>query len=157
MGKHQTTEKTPSTRKKPFFNSPSKELVEAAGKKRSARWKNLRSAKDSETIHLSDSAKLLFGDELDEQPSDREDELLKETPVLVPASTQAITPAAATTAQAEDDQQPHLVPIRRSGQRIDSGPDSEEELQLEVEEDEPALEEVALSNFPTKSADSQLL
>lgn len=103
MGKHQTTEKTPSSRKKPLFNSPSKELVEVAGKKRSARWKNIRSAKDFEKIHLSDSAKLLFGDDLDEQPSDREDELLKETPVLVPASTQAITPAASTTAQAEDD------------------------------------------------------
>jgi hypothetical protein len=75
---------------------------------------------------------------LDELPSDRENELLKETPVPVPALTKAITPATATTAQAEDDQQPRLVLIRRSGQRINSGPDSEEELQLEAEEDEAA-------------------
>jgi hypothetical protein len=114
--------------KKPTFRPPPKELVEAAAKQ-AAQRKRLRSSKDSEIINLSDSSKLLFGDDLDELPSDKEDELLKNTPVQIPASTQAVTPAAATTAQAEDDQPSRPVP-KRSGQLIDSGCDTESELQL---------------------------
>jgi hypothetical protein len=74
-----------------------KELVKAAAKL-TARRKSLRSSKDLEAIHLSDSAKQLFGDDLDELQS--EEELIKETPVPVRASTQATTQAVATTAKA---------------------------------------------------------
>jgi hypothetical protein len=85
------------TRKKLEFNHPLKELVKAA-EKLTARRKSLRSSKDLEAIHLSDSAKQLFGDDLDELQS--EEELIKETPVPVRASTQATTQAVATTAKA---------------------------------------------------------
>ncbi|EFX73462.1 hypothetical protein DAPPUDRAFT_109778 [Daphnia pulex] len=85
------------TRKKLKFNHPLKELVKAAAKL-TARRKSLRSSKDLEAIHLSDSAKQLFGDDLDELQSEKEEELLKETPVPVRASTQATTQAVATTA-----------------------------------------------------------
>jgi hypothetical protein len=87
------------TRKKLEFNHPLKELVKAAAKL-TARRKSLRSSKDLEAIHLSDSAKQLFGDDLDELQSEEEEELIKETPVPVRASTQATTQAVATTAKA---------------------------------------------------------
>jgi hypothetical protein len=80
----------------------------------------------------------------------RKRKLHKETPVPVPASTQATTPAVATTTQAEDDHPPRPVP-RRTGQRIDSGTESEEVLQMAAEDKEEALNEEAVSTLLKKS------
>ncbi|EFX77402.1 hypothetical protein DAPPUDRAFT_247705 [Daphnia pulex] len=128
-----TPAKTPKPRKKSLFNPPSKELVEAATKQ-SAWRKSLRSAKEVE-VNLADSAKNLYGEDLEELPSEKEDELLKE-----PAQVSA-------AAQAAEEQQTRPVPIR-SGLRIDSGDESEPELQLTAEDDEVALKEAALSTLP---------
>jgi hypothetical protein len=120
-------------REKLTFNPPSKELV-GAGTKKASRKKNLRLVEKVE-VNLADLAKNLFGEDLEELPSEKEDELVKE---------KASVPEAA---QKEDDQQPRLIP-RRSGQRIDSGDESEPELQLTAEDEEAALKEAALSTLP---------
>jgi hypothetical protein len=86
-------------------------------------------------VNLADLAKNLFGEDLEELPSEKEDELVKE---------KASVPEAA---QKEENQQPRLIP-RRSGQRIDSGDESEPELQLTAEDEEAALKEAALSTLP---------
>jgi len=114
--------KTPTTRRKSLFNPPTKELVEAAAKQ-TARRKSLRSSKD---LGLN----TLFGD-----PSDiEEDELLKDQPIPLQASTQASTPAVEAAAPAADELRPKPVP-RRSAQRIYSKSESEPELQLAAEEE----------------------
>jgi hypothetical protein len=116
--------------RKSLFNPPSKELVEAAAKA-SARRKGLRSAAEVE-VSLADSAKNLYGEDLEELPSEKEDELLKE-PAQVPVSAV--------------EQQPRPV-SRRSGQRIDSGDESDPGLQLTAEDEEEALKAAALSTLP---------
>jgi hypothetical protein len=126
--------KTPKPRRSSLFNPPSKELVEAAAKQ-AARRKSLRSAKEIE-VDLADSAKNLYGEDLEELPSEKEDDLLKE-PAQVPVPAQ-------TTVQG---QPPGPVP-KRSGLRIDSGDESEPELQLSAEDEEAALKEAALSTLP---------
>jgi hypothetical protein len=135
-----TPVKTPKPRRKSTFSHPSKELVEAAPKQEAGQ-KNLRSAKRVE-VNLVDSAKNLFGEDLEELPSEKEDELLKE---------KASVPEAA---QKEDDQQQRPIP-RRSGQRIDSGDKLDPELQLTAEDEEAALKEAALST-PLKQPNSRL-
>jgi hypothetical protein len=116
--------------RKSLFNPPSKELVEAAAKA-SARRKGLRSAAEVE-VNLADAAKNLYGEDLEELPSEKEDELLKE-PGQAPVSA--------------EEQQPRPV-SRRSGQRIDSGDESDPGLQLTAEDEEEALKAAALSTLP---------
>jgi hypothetical protein len=116
--------------RKSLFNPPSKELVEAAAKA-SARRKGLRSAAEGE-VNLADAAKNLYGEDLEELPSEKEDELLKE-PARAPVSAEELQPRPVS---------------RRSGQRIDSGDESDPGLQLTAEDEEEALKAAALSTLP---------
>ncbi|EFX65559.1 hypothetical protein DAPPUDRAFT_333090 [Daphnia pulex] len=125
--------KTPKPRKKSLFNPPSKELVEAAAEQ-TARRKSLQATKEIE-VNLADSAKNLYGEDLEELPSEREDELLKE-PAQVPATIQAAV------------EQTTRPVSKRSGLRIDSGDESEPELQLTADDEEAALKEAALKTLP---------
>jgi hypothetical protein len=124
-------------------------LVEAAAKQ-TVRRNSLRSAKDPEPgkgknpriepVNLSDELKRLFSD------ADRAEEgLLKETPIPIPATTQAQEPVAEQTATV-------AILSRRKRQRIDSASESEKKLILTAEDEEEALKNTAHQTLPQDKA-----
>ncbi|EFX75120.1 hypothetical protein DAPPUDRAFT_108154 [Daphnia pulex] len=143
-----TPVKTPKPQKKFTFNPPSKELMEAAAKL-TARRKSLRSSKDLEAIHLSDSAKQLFGDDFDEPPSEKEEASQRDS---CPSSGFDPGHNISGCHDNPSGRQPSAAPVPKTiwaANRLST--ESEEELQVAAEDEEVALNEEALSTLPKKS------
>ncbi len=140
--------KTPKPQKKFTFNPPSKELMEAAAKL-TARRKSLRSSKDLEAIHLSDSAKQLFGDDFDQPPSEKEEASQRDS---CPSSGFDPGHNISGCLDNPSGRQPSAAPVPKTiwaANRLST--ESEEELQVAAEDEEVALNEEALSTLPKKS------
>jgi hypothetical protein len=97
-------------------------------------------------VNLSGELNGLFGDS-----DSAEEELLKETPILTPATTQAPTLVVEQAATAATIQLPGQT-TRKTRRRIDSATESEPELILTAENEEEELKNVALKTLPQDQA-----
>jgi hypothetical protein len=106
------------------------------------REEELRNPPRTEPVNLSGELNGLFGDS-----DSAEEELLKETPILTPATTQAPTLVVEQAATAATIQLPGQT-TRKARRRIDSATESEPELILTAENEEEELKNVALKTLP---------